>query len=294
MFAIQKIRRLCCHTSIVLYVVPQLVFAQNLVELWSVKDLFMMPESAAYDETGKQIFVSNVNGYAKDGNGFISRVSANGKAIELKWLAGLNSPTGLVVHKGKRYVADYDELVIIDIGQKQIRNRIRTPDTQPGLNDVAISQSGQVFVSGSASMSIYTLKNDQLIVWKKDQKRLKNANGLFIKDQQFIHGGLQWPIFDLQTKKLVDGFKEPNAAIKDIDGIIAYSCGGYIVSLIDDFRLWHVEAGGGSKPLSELALDAIDIHYHKGKLYTPTVGGGLSVFELTDKDCATLTSAVNG
>ncbi len=267
---------LCCIT--------QYSLAQELAEKWSVKNVFTMPESAALDVKQQQIYISNVNGYAKDANGFVSRVSVDGKHIELEWLTGLSSPTGMVVFDGRLYIADYDELVIVEIESKKIVARIPAPDKKPGLNDVAISSEGRVFVSGSASSSIYELDKDQLRIWKHDKQRLKNANGLLVEGDHLIHGGLHWSVFNMHTRQLIDGFKTPKPIVSDIDGITAY-CGGYIVSLIEDSRLWQITAKANSRPLSELGVYAIDIQYHQGKLYAPTVGGGLSVFDLPEKDC---------
>ncbi|NND00678.1 MAG: hypothetical protein HKN85_10895 [Gammaproteobacteria bacterium] len=279
---LKQISRLVC---VIALLAPGTLLADNLTELWSIKNTFVMPESAAFDGERQQIFVSNVNGYAKDDNGFVSRISADGEEVELRWLTGLHSPTGMAVHDGLLYIADFDALVIADIEQRKVRNRIPAPDARPVLNDVAISSDGQVFVSGSASRSIYFLEGDRLLVWKHDKQRLEGANGLLVQDQQLVHGGLLWSVFDLQTKELVSGFKKPDARIVDVDGITTIGCGIYIVTLIDDPRLWRVNADGSSQPLSELAIDGIDIQYHMGKLYVPTVGGGLSVFRLADHSC---------
>src|SRR6185503_17238205 len=58
------------------------------------------PESALWDREGDQYLVSNINGtpLAKDNNGFISRISPDGKVTELRWIAAgtkgvtLNAP----------------------------------------------------------------------------------------------------------------------------------------------------------------------------------------------------------
>ena len=160
-----------------------------LVEQWTLQNVFTMPESAAFDPRGQQIFVSNVNGYAKDGNGFISRVSADGEQVELKWLSGLNSPTGLTVHGGLLYAVDFDELLIIDISEREVITRAAAPHDKPALNDVAVSLTGQVFVSGSASSSIYELRNNNLQVWKQDKNLLKHANGLLVYGNRLVYGG---------------------------------------------------------------------------------------------------------
>src|SRR2546427_258967 len=61
------------------------------------------PESVLYDVAGDQYLVSNINGQPldKDGNGFISRLTPEGRVAELKWIAGgtkgvtLNAPKGM-------------------------------------------------------------------------------------------------------------------------------------------------------------------------------------------------------
>src|SRR5262245_55231562 len=63
------------------------------------------PESVVHDTTGDVYLVSNINGspVQKDGNGFISRVSPDGRIAEAKWIAGgvngvtLNAPKGMAI-----------------------------------------------------------------------------------------------------------------------------------------------------------------------------------------------------
>ena len=253
---------------------------QVLIDKWSLKNTFSMPESAVFDEIGKQIFVSNVNHYAKDGNGFISRISANGKNVDVQWLSGLNSPTGLATHGGLLYAADFDELLIIDISDQRVIKRVRAPHERPSLNDVAISPAGRVFVSGSASNSIYELKNGELEVWKQHDTLLKHANGLYIENGKLIFGGVKWLVFELNSKQLIENFKQPQPSIREIDGITSDGCNGYFITLIDDDRLWRVSSTGETSPVSDLAIKGIDIDNHEGKLYIPTVGGGLTVFDV--------------
>jgi hypothetical protein len=82
--------------------------------LWEVKGL-AQPESVVEDPTTGVIYVSNINGAVmqKDGNGFISRLTANGKMLERQWVKGLNAPTGLALHDRTLYAADVDQLIVI-------------------------------------------------------------------------------------------------------------------------------------------------------------------------------------
>ena len=255
---------------------------KELKLLWSIEKTFNMPESATFDAARQAIYISNVNQYAKDGNGFISKVSTDGKSVKLKWLTGLNSPTGLAIYGDILYAADYDALVAVNLKHGKIIQRYDAPDasTKPTLNDVAISAEGVVYVSGSGSRTIYRLEQNQLKVWLKDQDKLKFANGLFIKEDTLYHGGLYWNAFDIASRKSVNRIPHPDKILKDFDGITSDGNDGFLVTLIDDDRLWHIRKDGISQPVSEQKLKGIDLHYFPEKqlLLLPQVGGGLSAF----------------
>ena len=103
-----------------------------------------------------------------------------------------------------------------------------------------------------------------------------------VDNGRLIFGGLHLAIFDLESKQLVNDFKAPGPHITDIDGITFHPRGGYIITLIDDARLWHIQADGSSYPLSEKPENGIDIHQHQGKIYTPIVGNGLGLYKLVE------------
>ena len=234
--------------------------AQDLTLIWKIENVFSMPESATFDTNAQYIFVSNVNEYAKDGNGFISRVSVDDASVVLHWLDGLDSPTGLAVFDGLLYFADFDSLVVADIATAQILNRYAAPDINPSLNDVAISPEGNVFVTGSASSSIYHLDEDQLKVWRHDEELLSLANGLAIEGDLLIHGGQSWNVFNRHT--------------------------AYLLSLLADDRLWHVSGTGNSRPLIGGPLNGIDLHSQAALVVVPQVGGDLTLLRQDRDSCA--------
>lgn len=77
---------------------------------------FSHPESITADSTGK-IFVSNIGAAleptAKDGDGFITELSADGAVIERFFTpkGALNAPKGLAAINDVLYVADIDRIV---------------------------------------------------------------------------------------------------------------------------------------------------------------------------------------
>jgi hypothetical protein len=60
----------------------------------------------------------------KDGNGYISRLTPDGKMASAKWVTGLNAPKGLRSAGSTLWVSDIDEIVAIDIGSGKITQRV--------------------------------------------------------------------------------------------------------------------------------------------------------------------------
>src|SRR5690349_12706938 len=92
--------------------------------IWEAQG-FKNPESAVFDQANGAIYVSNINGnpMQKDSNGFISKLSPDGKVIAAEWVKGLNSPTGLALSNGKLYAADVDQIVEIDVSKGAVTSR---------------------------------------------------------------------------------------------------------------------------------------------------------------------------
>ncbi len=271
---------------LLLSIVTASAIAQDMTVVWKLENVFSMPESAAFDSGAQFIFVSNVNEYAKDGNGFISRVSVDGSDVELRWLDGLDSPTGMAVYDGLLYFADFDSLVVADIATAQVINRYVAPDANPSLNDVAITPEGSVYVSGSASSSIYLLNQEQLQTWRQDDELLALANGLYVDGDHLLHGGKYWNVFDRHSGELVSDALRPVPDLEDIDGITRNICGSYLLSLIQDDRLWHVSKKGRASPLVDGPVNGIDLHSQGDLLVVPQVGGHLTLLRQDRDSCA--------
>lgn len=161
------------------------------------------PESAAPSADGRTLFVANVNGEsdAHDGNGFISRVSRDGRMLEREWLTGLDAPKGAVVAGDRLYVSDIDKLVEIDIRKRRIVARYPAPGGK-FLNDVAIAPDGTVLVSDSQASCIYALKRGKLELWSNDPE-LRSANGLLPEKDRLMAVTMQGKLLaiDYQTRK---------------------------------------------------------------------------------------------
>lgn len=75
---VSTISRSACFVPLLCPFLNSSATAYELHELWAIEHIFSMPESAVIDAERNAIYVSNVNVYAKDGNGFISRVNLDG------------------------------------------------------------------------------------------------------------------------------------------------------------------------------------------------------------------------
>lgn len=153
--------------------------------LWTVGDAFARPESIAYDAKNKVLYVTNINGKpaAKDGNGYISKLSADGKLINKTWIGGLDAPKGAALFKGKLYVADIDRIVEIDLKTATVLGRHNAPNAK-FLNDVAIAPDGAVFASDTRGHAIYRLEKREVSVWLA--KGVTSPNGLLVRDGELL------------------------------------------------------------------------------------------------------------
>jgi DNA-binding beta-propeller fold protein YncE len=220
-------------------------FSQTLAKVWTASEGLKTPESVLYDTKTNQIYVSNINGQpsVKDGNGFISVLSPDGKVIQSEWVTGLNAPKGQAVYNGKLYVSDIDELVVISIADAQIVKRYKVENAK-FLNDVTASEDGIIFVTDMNDNKIYALTDDKLAVWLED-KLIEKPNGLWAEKGKLYIGTGQILEADIPTKKIsilvencggIDGLeklKDGNFVYSNWQGRIFITKGKESIQLLD-------------------------------------------------------------
>ena len=160
-------------------------------KLWETPTSLKNPESVAYAPKQNVLFVSNVNGKPdqKDQNGFISKVSpSNGSIIDLNWVTGLNAPKGIAISNdgSKLYVSDITDLVEINIASGKIIKLFNAPGSS-FLNDVVSDNQGNIYVSDTATNTIYKLDRNNstssLHVWLQSPQ-LNGPNGLHVDNNK--------------------------------------------------------------------------------------------------------------
>ncbi len=228
--------------------------------LWAVSDRVQNPESVYYDTESNLIFVSNIvgEGTAKDGKGWIQKISASGKMLNSGWVSGLNAPKGMRAFKGKLWVTDIDTVLAIEIKSGKILQKISIPKAQ-FLNDVAIHQDGTVYVTDTIGRTIYILRGNSYEVFL-DGDSTESPNGLLIQGDRLIVAswGLaekDWSAkvpgniysVDLKTKKKTMITKNP---LGNLDGLEFSQKGEYLVSDWMAGKVYAVKPDGQVQTLS--------------------------------------------
>lgn len=193
--------------------------AQKLEKVWETSAELKTPESVLFDEETEIIYVANINGdpSAKDGNGFISILNADGSEKNLEWVKGLDAPKGMALYAGKLYVSDIDRLVEIDVQAGKIISRYHAANAV-FLNDVAACNNGMILVSDTRTAKIHALVNGGLSVWMEGEP-LETPNGLFTEMGKLYIGDKNIYEVDIKTKEIsqiiadaggVDGLEKNN------------------------------------------------------------------------------------
>ncbi len=295
--------RLVCFLAIGLC--AHVAFAQappaggpTLQPVWTLTGDFLAPESAYYDAGSNAVFVSSINGQIleKDGNGYISRLSPDGKVVTAKWVTGLNAPKGLRSLGGTLWVSDIDEVVSIDIATARITARVKVDGAQ-FLNDLATAPDGTVYVSDSGLFQIFAVKDGKSSVFATKNEIGETPNGLLVDGTRLILGtiggggprgaGAGPPpsghlyAYDLKTKQRT---QLTTGAVGGIDGIEPDGRGGILVTDVIGQRLLHVPTSGEVRVLAQFTAGGADFGWIPARrlaIVPFLFGNSVSAYDLT-------------
>jgi hypothetical protein len=152
--------------------------SEKLELLWEVKGL-STPESVLPIVSEGILYVSNIGSKdptAKEKQGFISIINADGTIKNLHWITGLNSPKGMAVVHEMLYVTEVDKITEIDILKGKVLNSYPVENAE-FLNDIIADKEGNLFVSDSKNGSVYKLSDGKVQLFLKSDIS-KGANGL--------------------------------------------------------------------------------------------------------------------
>jgi len=241
------------------------------VKKWESNEVFHIPESVFFDREMEVLYVSNIDGspVVKDENGFISKLSTDGKVLDLRWVTGMNAPKGIGKHKGKLFVTDIDQLVAIDVAKGEILHKY---DAEGAifLNDIAIDKAGTVYASDLTGNAIYRFKDGKMKKWLEHDE-LVYPNGLcFLQGKLYV--GCRDKILEIDP-----GSQEIKILAREtggIDGLNIDEKGNFIIS---DFygKVQCITPAGEKLILFDTSFETInaaDIYYEQSNhtLYVPT------------------------
>jgi hypothetical protein len=233
-----------------------------------VKEGIATPESVFYDIESDVYLVSNINGspVEADDNGFISRLSPEGKVVELKWIDGakdtvkLNAPKGMAVAEGILYVTDIDHIRKFDVKTGEPKGDIAIKGAT-FLNDIALAPDGTLYVTDSGlkagangleptgTDAIYKLVKDQ----PKALVRGKNLNGpngvLADESGVWVVTYRANELYNVKSGKKADVKKLPKGGL---DGIVKTNDGRILVTS------WEANQIFGAMPGEEFTVVVAD------------------------------------
>jgi sugar lactone lactonase YvrE len=243
--------------------------AATPTQSWEISGL-AGPECALPDQGS--VYVSNVNGDAttKDGNGFISKVSMDGKTVNKEWVKGLNAPKGLAISDGKLYVGDIDEIVEINLADGAIVAKHAAPGAKL-LNDIAADGKGNIYATDTMGNAIYKLSGGNVEEWLRGDE-IAGANGVLVEGDNLIVNtwgvlsGDGWATktpghmlsISLADKKITD--LAGGNPVGNLDGLQSLGNGNYLIS---DWMAGKVMkfADGKAETIFELGQGNADIGY---------------------------------
>ncbi|HUV37086.1 MAG TPA: SMP-30/gluconolactonase/LRE family protein [Patescibacteria group bacterium] len=224
--------------------------------VWESAHDFSTPESAVYDPARKVVYVSNYDMYRRDDTQFISKMTADGKMVELHWVDGIANPTGMALAGDRLYVVERRSVVEIDVNTAEVVGRHAVP--QPGfINDIAIDRSGAVYVSDSGRSVIFRYDGTRWEEWVSGGE-IGQPNGICIQGERLIVGNnadRSLKAIDLSSKEITTVAR---LGVGTIDGLTPDGDGRLLVSHWEG-RLYRVDPSGGIEKLLDTSVPSYNI-----------------------------------
>ncbi len=208
------------------------VFMDGIEKLWESEKSFTTSESVLYDPKREVLYVTNFDQFNM-GNPrafqFISKVSLNGEVQNLRWVDSLNNPLGMTIYNDKLFVAERNAVAEIDLDKGKVINRYPIPGSI-FLNDIAIDNSGAIYISDSRKNVIWKYTDGEASEWLVGDEVL-DPNVIYIKDSTLFFGNSG----DQSLKSVNLSDKTISTITKFetgfIDGFRIDQSGNYLVSL---------------------------------------------------------------
>jgi sugar lactone lactonase YvrE len=263
-----KSKILSMVSATVLLGLSSLGASAGVTEIWTAGGM-SHPEGVYHNAKQDVLYVSNIVGAPtdKDGNGYISKLSVDGTVLQQQWVSGLNGPKGMIMQGNTLWVSDIDRLAKIDTRTGLIVEIYNAPGAV-FLNDTAVDEDGNVYVSDIATRKIWRLKNGQMSVWVETPQ---HPNGLHVKGNKLVVAGWGFNMdadgntnplgnlftVDLATKAISNlGDGRP---VGNLDGIEPDKNGNYLVTDFNAGKLFRIMPDGSFTEISDLEATSADL-----------------------------------
>ena len=225
-------------------------------------------ESVAFDASRNNLYVS-VMGEREGADGKIAIVSPEGKIKDLNFVSGLNNPKGIALTDDKLYVSDVTFLYEIALENGEILNKF-TGENSKSLNDVAIDQDGNVYVSDMGNSAIYKLDTDgNFNIWFNSSE-LQTPNGLLIDgDDLYIAGWASDATKESDAPKggfmkmltLTEPVEKITSELGNLDGIQKFDKDSFLVSDWNSGNIYKISKSGKVETIMQAERSVGDILY---------------------------------
>lgn len=235
------------------------------------------PNSFVGDPTGKEYFISNVNGEpdARDNNGFITKLDTDGKITSLKFIQGgvgnvlLHAPKGLALDGDTLYVADLDELKGFDRTTGKLLVTVTFPATprRASLTDVSVGPEGLLYASDQAGNNIYRIdsKANHRVTLLLHDDRMAGPAGLAVHPKTHHIIAVSWDkgsIHDISpegrlTELVSNGFF--TGRFQNLSGIDFDRWGNMYVSDFTKGKIWRMTHDQRFQVIAEYLPSPADI-----------------------------------
>lgn len=235
------------------------------------------PESVLHDEEQDVYFISNINGapLEADGNGFISRVTAEGMQVDLKWIDGesdaveLDAPKGMGIVGDELWVTDITRVRRFDRRTGAPRGEIPLPGTTfvndlaaagnvAWVSDTGMRAGGDDFVP-SGTDAIYRIDAEGTVRQIATGDTLNRPNGVAVNgDQVWVVTFGSNELYRLENGDKQDVTTLPQGSL---DGLVRLADGTMLVSSWDAGAVFRGRTGAEFQPLVENLDAPADIGY---------------------------------
>ncbi|MCK4840838.1 MAG: hypothetical protein KAT04_03020 [Methylococcales bacterium] len=209
---------------------------------------FATPESVEYYAAGDVYLVSNINGdpLKADNNGFISKLSPEGKLLDLKWIDGANkrvtlhAPKGVAIKANKLYVTDLNQVQIFQLPSGKQTQSV-TIKGSSFLNGITPGEGDFVYVTDSglkAGKEGYDPSGTDAIykVWANGKYKLVfkdntmgRPNGILAVDKKLIVVSFgSGEVFSINASGKKTAMPKP--AKGGLDGLLMLDDGRFLIS----------------------------------------------------------------